>query len=214
MAAAAAANSLPDEIVQQILRYLTPRDVALGISPASKHFNDLANEPLLWRYYCRTTFTYWDAKHHIHQSFNGPVNDVDWKALYASRCDVDRQTTQTLDRILAGQIGRIEKFEKIAKFGYDAKDTLLRHCKTSDTADDVLARRLATLYLPRNSSTNRTFPSRYYANEVLDHIHRSIAIRRWAELARGNAVSLEQALGAFDMFILHDEHGDWLEVSA
>jgi len=69
------------------------------------------------------------------------VSDVDWKKIYLYRQDVDFQTTRALDGILAGQIERIEKFERISQFGYDAKDTLLRHCATGDAAVDVLARK-------------------------------------------------------------------------
>jgi len=47
---------------------------------------------------------------------------------------------------------------------------------------------------------------------VLDHIHRSKALREWSKLANGEQVSLERALGSFDMFVIHDQHGDLLEV--
>jgi F-box protein 21 len=69
------------------------------------------------------------------------VGDVDWKTLYIHRQSVDAQTTAMLDSILEGQVNRIQKFNFIAEFGYDAKDTLLKHCRTSESAEDVLARR-------------------------------------------------------------------------
>ena len=53
----------------------------------------------------------------------------------------DRKASACLDDIIESQSGRIEKAEKILAFGYDAKDTLLRHLHVSDDADDVLARR-------------------------------------------------------------------------
>jgi F-box protein 21 len=133
-------NELPDEIVQQILSYVSPED-ALVIQNASRRLMQLANEPLLWRHHCRTLFKYWDPKHRIKQKFAGNVGDVEWKKIYLYRRDVDTQTTQALDNILARQINRIEKFESISMLGYDAKDTLLRHCATSEAAEDVLARR-------------------------------------------------------------------------
>lgn len=71
----------------------------------------------------------------------GSVGNVDWKTLYAHRRQVDLETSQLLDSILEGQIDRITKYHNIGKYGYDAKDTLLRHCNTSDSAIDVLARR-------------------------------------------------------------------------
>jgi len=53
---------------------------------------------------------------------------------------------------------------------------------------------------------------RYYATSILDHVHRSIALAEWSRLANGDKVSLERALGAFDLFVLHDQRGDLLEV--
>jgi F-box protein 21 len=140
MAAMRSFNDLPDEILQQILFYVSPEDT-LRVQNTSKRLTRIANEPLLWRHHCRTAFKYWDSKHRIRQKFAANVGDVDWKKIYFYRRDVDFQTTRALDGILAGQIERIEKFERISQFGYDAKDTLLRHCATGDGVEDVLARR-------------------------------------------------------------------------
>jgi F-box protein 21 len=140
MARAQSLTDLPDEIIQQVLFYISPED-ALAVQRASRRLARLANEPLLWRYHCLTSFKYWDSKHRIMQKFAGNVTDVDWKKIYFYRRDVDIQTSRILNSILAGQIKRIEKFEQISQFGYDAKDTLLRHCAADDAVDDVLARR-------------------------------------------------------------------------
>ena len=134
-------DDLPDEVLQHIIYYLPPQYVLSQTQRTSKRFHRLACEPLLWRYHCRIHFRYWDSKHRIHQKFPGKVSDVDWKALYRHRKQVDSDTTELLDSIISGQVGRINKFKMIADFGYDAKDTLLRHCRTSDDAEDVLARR-------------------------------------------------------------------------
>lgn len=66
---------------------------------------------------------------------------MDWKKLYVHRMRTDGDITHILDGILRGQVGRIRKFGWISRFGYDAKDTLLRHCRTGDEVEDVLARR-------------------------------------------------------------------------
>ena len=73
----------------------------------------------------------------------GDVGDVDWQALYTHRAKVDIETTRILNSTLERQVDRIQKFELIADFGYDAKDTLLHHCHTDEGAEDVLARRQA-----------------------------------------------------------------------
>jgi hypothetical protein len=54
---------------------------------------------------------------------------------------------------------------------------------------------------------------RYYATAALDYVHRSEALAEWSKLAKGETVPLERALGSFDLFVLHDNYGDLLEVS-
>lgn len=134
-------TDLPDEVLQHITYYCSANDVLLNIQRLSKRFGRLASEPLLWRHHCKTEFKYWDSKHSIGKMFVGNVVDVDWKALYTYRRMVDAKTTHLLGSILKGQIDRISKFRSISHFGYDAKDTLLRHCHAAQDTDDVLARR-------------------------------------------------------------------------
>ena len=136
-------DQLPDEVLQQILFFLSPKDILLTIQRTSKRFNRLGGEPLLWRYHCQTEYHYWDSKHRIRQKYSGGVGDVDWKTLHAYRKNVDLKTTALLDSILRGQTDRIQQFKAIADFGYDAKDTLLRHCRADEDAEDFLARRWA-----------------------------------------------------------------------
>ncbi|KAI9052523.1 hypothetical protein LZ554_003867 [Drepanopeziza brunnea f. sp. 'monogermtubi'] len=185
---------LPDEILQHILTFCPPSDLLLNIQSVTKRFHSLAAEPLLWRHHCRAEFKYWEPKHHIQQKFRANVGDVDWKRLYTHRRKVDIRTTALLDRILDRQTDRISNFQSISEYGYDAKDTLLRHCRTDESAEDVLARR-------------------YYATSVLDHLHRAKALAEWNRVANGEDVPLERALGCFDLFVLHDHQGDLLEIS-
>jgi F-box protein 21 len=141
----ASLNALPDEVLQHILFYLSPQDTVLNVQRISKRFNRLGNEPLLWRFHCRVQFQYWDSKHRIRHKFLGSVGDVDWKTLYTHRKKIDIQITEILDSILEDQVNRIKKFNLIGELGYDAKDTLLRHCHTGEMAEDVLARRYQTV---------------------------------------------------------------------
>ncbi|KFY33427.1 hypothetical protein V494_07641 [Pseudogymnoascus sp. VKM F-4513 (FW-928)] len=184
-------SDLPDEVLDQILYYLSPEQTVLNVRRACKRFARLSEEPLLWRYYCRTEYAYWDAKHKIKQKFGGDVSDVEWKKLYIYRKNIDIRTSELLDSILSEQIGRINKTKDISEFGYDAKDVLLRNCRAKTDTDDVLAR----------------------SNSVLDHIHRAKALDEWHKLSRGDDVSMEHALGCFDMFVLHDRNGDLCEIS-
>lgn len=54
--------------------------------------------------------------------------------------------------------------------------------------------------------------NRYYANSLLDYVHRSKALAEWWKIVKGEHLSLERALSCFDMFVLHDQKGDLLEV--
>lgn len=57
---------------------------------------------------------------------------------------------------------------------------------------------------------------RYYSNALLDTIHKHIAIQEWQSpmlsyqqsSIRLAGEQLERALGAFDLFVLHDQPGD------
>jgi len=130
---------LPNEIIFQILTYLPPASVPT-LQRVSQRFNELS-QPLLWRYYCRTQFEYWSQRHQIQEKYAADVTKYDWKKIFSERHNIDRTTTLQLNSILSGQTSRIDKSERIVKYGYDAKDSLVRHLHVADDAEDVLARR-------------------------------------------------------------------------
>ncbi|GIK05082.1 hypothetical protein Aspvir_009181, partial [Aspergillus viridinutans] len=123
------------------------------------------------------------------RSYRSSATAVDWKRLYVSRHLIDRRTCYLLNSILAGQTGRIKKFRTIIGLGYDIKDTLLRHISAGSDTEDYLARR-------------------YYAGALLTCLYRSIAVQEWIKLRNGEPVSLERALGAFDLFIPESSFGN------
>ncbi|EEP82125.1 conserved hypothetical protein [Uncinocarpus reesii 1704] len=183
-------DDLPDEIVQCILAWTTPAStVALG--QTSWRYWAITNSPLLWRLYCLNHFIYWGNCHRFQQKLNLPVSQVDWKGLYKRRHLVDIAVTDILESVLATQTGRIEKVHKIVSFGYDAKDTLMRHAQIGSDHEDYLARR----------------------NAILGCLHRTIAILEWSRLKKGEEVPLEIAIGAFDMFTLETGTGDLEDIS-
>lgn len=186
-------SELPNEIIYQILLCIPPSSIPT-LQQVSHQFNDLT-QPILWRHHCQTQYRYWSPEHGMQEKFNGPVAKVDWKIVFARRHCVDRTTSEEIGSILASQSSRIEKTERITGQGYDAKDTLLRHLNVEDDAQDVLARR-------------------FYSDAVLGTLHRTMAINEWVKLKDGKPVSLERALAAFDMFVLHGRKGDFNEVSA
>ena len=77
----------------------------------------------------------------MEEKFADDVVKVGWKRIFLERHYIDRLISRTIDSILSSQTGRIEKYQRIVDYGYDAKDTLLRHLDVGDEVEDVLARR-------------------------------------------------------------------------
>ena len=144
-------SDLPGEIIQQILLYCPPITLA-AVQRLSRRYNALV-EPFLWRHQCRTQYRYWDPEHHIKEKLRGNINDVDWQNVFSERQRIDRITSSALEGILANQMGRIDKFQRIVECGYDAKDCLLQHMAIDDDGEDVLARRYM-LYVACAMSAN------------------------------------------------------------
>ncbi|EXU94599.1 transglutaminase-like superfamily protein [Metarhizium robertsii] len=189
----------PDDIIQHLLRFVLPEDNLQCFQLLCHRCYRLANDGLLWRYHCRSTFRYWRPDHSFGEKLQATVASVDWKYLFLLRTRSNHIVSQLLDGIVETKVGRFKKIEKICRLGYDAKDFLLVQCHIHESAPDVLAR----------------------SNVILDNIHRSIALEEWSRLgldrdslsAQVAAQRLERALSAFDMFVLHDQTGDLDDIS-
>ncbi|KAI1105447.1 hypothetical protein F4804DRAFT_304421 [Jackrogersella minutella] len=206
----ASIDDLPDEIVHQILLYVSPDETLNNIALLSKRFNRVAHEPLLWRSYCEHAFKYWESRHRFKERLKGRLHDTNWRRLFLQRLGRNNRVAHLVEGIVASRVYRLQKIEEICQYGYDAKDYLLSQCRAPDSVQDVLARR-------------------YYSCSVLDSIHRSLAIGEWAKYQKYAArridedtpnserlncgMRLERALGAFDMFMLHDNEGDLDEIT-
>ncbi|SPO01368.1 uncharacterized protein DNG_04044 [Cephalotrichum gorgonifer] len=204
-----ALGSFPNEIILHILYFLPPEDNLLAFQLLSSHLSRLANTPSLWRYHCSNSFKYWNPDHEFQRKLRAPVSEVDWKRLFLERKQRNERIALLFDGMLATRLGRMWKFEQVCHLGYDAKDFLVEQCHADESLEDVLARR-------------------YYANAVLDSIHKEVAIKEWARFAsdvvpllrpwparmstRTLNTIIERNLAAFDMFILHDQTGDVDEV--
>ncbi|KAG6040243.1 hypothetical protein E4U41_001118 [Claviceps citrina] len=195
-------EQVPDEIIQQLLYYVSPEDNLRCFQLLARRFHRLASQGLLWRHHCCTSFKYWSPQHEFPQKLRRPVASVQWKRLFLLREHRNRIISRLFDAVLATIVGRLRRMERICRLGYDAKDFLLSQCQIDESASDVLARR-------------------YFSNAILDSIHRSIAIEEWYKLgldhdpldAQVVTRRLERALGAFDMFVLHDQPGDIDDIS-
>ena len=187
-------QDLPNEILHQIFLQLPPTSIPI-VQCVCRRFNDLSLA-LLWRHHCRTLYKYWAPSHRIQERLDANVNHTDWKCLFLERHATDRQAKEILNSILASQSGRLPKAERILQHNYDVKDKLLQTFTTAyDDAEDVLARR-------------------FYSNLILEALHRSIAVEQWIGILHGQQVSLEKALGSFDLFVLgHMDTGAFEDIS-
>lgn len=185
-------NDLPDEIIQHLLYFVGPDDTLRSLQLVSRRFRRLADEPLLWRYHCRTAFRYWHECHQLPQKLRQPANDVDWKDLFILRRSQNSSIASDLNAIVKTKIKRFKRYGHIGQYGYDAKDYLLEQTRVDSGSEDGLARR-------------------YYSQSVLDSIHRSVGIEQWHALIDPSQPNptLEKALGAFDMFV-QDSKADGL----
>ncbi|KAK4156816.1 hypothetical protein C8A00DRAFT_30251 [Chaetomidium leptoderma] len=184
-------EDIPDEIVRHILLFLPPQDTLANFQLISRRYYHLANEPLLWRWHCRSSFRYWHPEHKLQEKLAALASSVDWRRLWVTRKRRNDKAARLLDRIISTKLGQLRNMQGICELGYDVKDYLLEQCHVDDSAEDVLARR-------------------YHANTALDSIHRGVAVELWSRY-QGQALSfegLDTALGAFDMFVLRDQEQD------
>ncbi|KAK8037338.1 F-box domain-containing protein [Apiospora marii] len=183
-------DRLPDELVLSIASHFPPAE-ALAFSLTNARHNRIVGESLRWRQHCLSGWRYGCAPNYRPNLVAQNPLDVSWQKLFETRQATDRQAEAIFEDLLRTQRGRIRKMEQVAALGYDVKDQLLRwRDETPDHADDVLARR-------------------FHARAILDVIHRTIAIGIWTRLARHDmTVTLTEALGAYDLFVLNGKWGD------
>jgi hypothetical protein len=78
-------DSLPDELIHLLLHHLPPEDTLMSFALTSQRFHRLADEPLLWRHHCHSSFHYWDFSHEFPLQNTLPAPEVDWKGLFIIR---------------------------------------------------------------------------------------------------------------------------------
>ena len=132
---------IPDEIIRHILLYLPPEDTLERFQFLSRRCYVLSNEPLLWRWHCRTSFRFWNPEHRIAEHLPLLASSVEWKRIWLTRKRKNTKAAQLLDGVIASKFGRLKRMRGICEMGLDVKDYLLEQCHVGDTVEDVLARR-------------------------------------------------------------------------
>jgi F-box protein 21 len=133
-------TGLPDEVIQNVLFRLDYTN-ALALEATCRRFRDVANEPLLWKSFCRDGWKKW----HPRQQFKAKLAGNEfagWKALFAERTRSSRETRALVAGILEQDVDRIPKVERIVELGWDAKDALLEGFRLAHLDErNVLAQR-------------------------------------------------------------------------
>ncbi|KAK4194978.1 hypothetical protein QBC40DRAFT_289796 [Triangularia verruculosa] len=184
-------SDFPDEIIRHILHFVSAEDNLRNFQLVSRRLHNIANEPLLWRTYCLQHFHFWDPDHELEKKLKARASSVGWKKIWLKRRRTNREVERLLDGIVKTTRGQVRSIATICEQGLDAKDYLLDQRFTDESDNYVLARR-------------------YWAQAALDSLHRGLAVDVWSKY-QGRLDSrqgLDIALGAFDMFVLHDQTHD------
>ena len=131
---------LPDEVIQNVLFRLNYTN-ALALEATCRRFRDVANEPLLWKSFCRDGWKKWQPRHNFKAKIAGSEFDR-WKGLFAERTRSHREVCALVESIIEEDRNRIKEVEKIVNLGWDAKDALLDGFRLAHLSEkSVLAQR-------------------------------------------------------------------------
>lgn len=185
---------LPDELLSVVVCHTpTPADTA-AFGLACRRVHKIVCTSPVWKQHCITTWQHWDPQHGLSAKVAKPPLQTDWRQLFLQRENNDIEAALVFKDLLSVQHKRLHRMRDIAEKGQDVQDLLLNlRDRTPDEAEDVLARR-------------------WHADAILRMMHRSRAIEVWRRFRMGNDVSTEEALCAFDMFVLANNLGDFSAV--
>jgi F-box protein 21 len=134
---------LPDEVIQNVL-FRLDHTTTLALEATCRRFRDVANEPQLWKAFCRDGWKKWHPRHQFKAKVAGS-EFTGWKALFAERTRSSRETRALVAKILEQDLDRIPKVEKIVELGWDAKEALLEAFRNAHLNErNVLAQRWAS----------------------------------------------------------------------
>jgi F-box protein 21 len=134
-------EDVPDEIVRHVLLYLSPEDTLESFQLVSRRYHHLANEALLWRFHCQSSFRWWNPEHKLQEKLAALASSVDWRGLWITRKKTNTKAARLLDGVISTKLGQLRRLKGICELGYDVKDYLLEQCHVDESTEDVLARR-------------------------------------------------------------------------
>lgn len=175
---------VPDELLNGIVNQFTTAADTDAFGLVCRRVWQLATTSPVWRRHCLLKWTMWDERHGVDSKVDQPPLQTDWRALYVARAQTDRHARDLFEKLLSTQQARASRMHEVAAMGADVMDLLLHMSReTPDDAPDVLARR-------------------WHATAIERLIQRRHAVDVWDRLRRGEDIALEEALGAYDQFVL------------
>jgi F-box protein 21 len=117
-------------------------DNALALEATCRRFRDVANEPLLWKAFCRDRWKRWHPRHQFKAKIAGS-EFAGWKRLFAERIVSSREVRALIEGIVESDRSRIPKIQRVVELGWDAKDALLEEFRLAHLSEkNELAQRL------------------------------------------------------------------------
>ncbi|KAG8169909.1 hypothetical protein KVR01_000654 [Diaporthe batatas] len=185
---------LPDELLSVVTWHIPTAAETAAFGSTCRRLRKIVCTSPVWREHCLTTWNYWEPRHELPAKLALPPLQTDWRQLYLQRVSSDLEAVHVFQDMISSERSRMSRMDEIAQKGHDVQDLLLNlKDRTPEHAEDVLARR-------------------WYADAILKMIHRSRAVDVWRRFQTARDITTEEALCAFDTFVLTDSLGDFAAV--
>ncbi|KAJ0106824.1 hypothetical protein J7T55_001348 [Diaporthe amygdali] len=185
---------LPDELLGAIVCYIPAAADTAAFGLTCRRLRKVVCTSPVWRQHCITTWRHWDPQYELPAKLTQPPLQTDWRQLFLQRVNDDLAAALLFQDLVSTQQKRLHRMHEIAEKGLNVQDLVLNlRNRTPDEAEDVLARR-------------------WHADAILRMMHRSRAVEVWRRFQLGDEITTEEALCAFDMFVLGNGLGDFSTV--
>jgi F-box protein 21 len=187
---------LPEELLGVITCHMPSAADTAAFGQTCRRINKIVCTSPVWKRHCLEAWRHWDPRHELAAKLAQPLLQTDWRKIFLQRASDDHHLAFIFEQVLLSEHNRLHRMDIIAEKGIDIQDLLLKiKYQTPDDAEDVLARR-------------------WYAGAILRMIYRARAVDVWMRFRTSDGVSTEEALCAFDMFVLGERLGGFAEVES
>jgi regulator of sirC expression with transglutaminase-like and TPR domain len=117
-------ESLPNELILHILRFLSPEDIG-RTARSSKRLRIICEAEILWKDLSFIRWRYWDDRRILSAHFSSFIG-FDWKSIYVQRHIQDRELWSIVRSLPNVQLTRerVAKEKRVVSFGKQGHETL------------------------------------------------------------------------------------------